>query len=146
VRLANQLVKHQPPSLNQQEAAPHAPFADPPSPEKSARHPRKIRDPDLLKNPRPSHAESVTLSFAFASDGGPGLESHNQDGLAAHILDYKPDTRKETHAHVQLTIYALALARRTGLPLMFFKCGWFDEKDYFDFFPLQGVYRRREQR
>jgi ATP-dependent exoDNAse (exonuclease V) beta subunit len=60
-----------------------------------------------------------------------------------HILDYKPDARKETHAHVQLTIYALALARRTSLPLKFFKCGWFDEKDYFDFFPLQGVYRFR---
>jgi ATP-dependent exoDNAse (exonuclease V) beta subunit len=63
-----------------------------------------------------------------------------------HILDYKPEARKETHAHVQLTIYALALARRTSLPLKFFKCGWFDEKDYFDFFPLQGVYRRRDQR
>jgi ATP-dependent exoDNAse (exonuclease V) beta subunit len=61
-----------------------------------------------------------------------------------HILDYKPDARKETHAHVQLTIYALALARRTGLPLKFFKCGWFDEKDYFEFFPLQGVYKHRE--
>jgi hypothetical protein len=57
-----------------------------------------------------------------------------------HILDYKPDAKKETHAHVQLTIYALALARRTRLPLKFFKCGWFDEKDYFEFFPLQGVY------
>jgi PD-(D/E)XK nuclease superfamily len=63
-----------------------------------------------------------------------------------HILDYKPDARKEKHAHVQLTIYALALARRTGLPLKFFKCGWFDEKDYFEFFPLQGVYRRRDSR
>ena len=62
-----------------------------------------------------------------------------------HILDYKPDARKETHAHVQLTIYALALARRTSLPLKFFKCGWFDEKGYFDFFPLQGVYTRRNQ-
>jgi hypothetical protein len=60
------------------------------------------------------------------------------------ILDDKPDARKETHAHVQLTIYALALARRTGLPLRYFKCGWFDEKDYFDFYPLQGIYRRRE--
>jgi ATP-dependent exoDNAse (exonuclease V) beta subunit len=60
-----------------------------------------------------------------------------------HILDYKPEARKETHAHVQLTIYALALARRTSLPLKFFKCGWFDEKDYFEFYPLQGVYRRR---
>jgi ATP-dependent exoDNAse (exonuclease V) beta subunit len=61
-----------------------------------------------------------------------------------HILDYKPEARKETHAHVQLTIYALALARRASLPLRLFKCGWFDEKDYFEFFPLQAVYRRRD--
>lgn len=61
-----------------------------------------------------------------------------------HILDFKPEAHKETHAHVQLTVYALALARRTGLPLKVFKCGWFDEKDYFEFFPLQGVYKRRE--
>jgi ribosomal protein L37AE/L43A len=62
-----------------------------------------------------------------------------------HILDYKPDARKEKHAHVQLTIYALALARRTGLPLRLFKCGWFDEMDYFEFYPLQAVYRLRQQ-
>ena len=60
-----------------------------------------------------------------------------------HILDYKPEVRKETHAHVQLTIYALALARRASLPLRLFKCGWFDEKDYFEFFPLRGVYKPR---
>ena len=59
-----------------------------------------------------------------------------------HILDYKPEARKETHAHVQLTMYALALARRTGLPLKLFKCAWFDEKDYFEFYPLTGVYAR----
>jgi len=59
------------------------------------------------------------------------------------ILDYKPDARRETHAHVQLTIYTLALARRTSLPLKAFKCGWFEEKDYFEFFPLQGVYPRQ---
>ena len=29
-----------------------------------------------------------------------------------------------------VTIYALALARRTALPLKFFKCGWFDSKNY----------------
>lgn len=61
------------------------------------------------------------------------------------ILDYKPDARKEKHAHVQLTIYALALARRVNLPLKAFKCAWFDEKDYFEFFPLQGVYRPKAQ-
>ncbi len=60
-----------------------------------------------------------------------------------HILDYKPDAHKETHAHVQLTIYALALARRTLLPVKYFKCGWFDEKNYFEFFPLQGVFTQR---
>jgi ATP-dependent exoDNAse (exonuclease V) beta subunit len=60
-----------------------------------------------------------------------------------HILDYKPEARKEKHAHVQLTIYALALSRRIGLPLKDFKCAWFDEKDYFEFFPLKGVYSRR---
>jgi len=57
-----------------------------------------------------------------------------------HILDYKPEARKETHPHVQLTIYALALARKASLPLRLFKCGWFDEKDYFEFFPLQAVF------
>jgi ribosomal protein L37AE/L43A len=56
------------------------------------------------------------------------------------ILDYKPDARKEKHAHVQLTIYALALARRANLPLKNFKCAWFDERDYFEFFSLKGVY------
>lgn len=60
-----------------------------------------------------------------------------------HILDYKPDAKKERHAHVQLTIYALALSRRSGLPLKHFKCAWFDEHDYFEFFPLQGVYQPR---
>jgi len=62
-----------------------------------------------------------------------------------HILDYKPEARKEKHAHVQLTIYALALARRTHLPLKDFKCAWFDEKDYFEFFPLQGVYKPKSK-
>lgn len=57
-----------------------------------------------------------------------------------HILDYKPEARKEKHAHVQLTIYALALSRRANLPPKEFKCGWFDEKEYCEFFPLKGVY------
>lgn len=61
-----------------------------------------------------------------------------------HILDYKPNAKKEKHAHVQLTIYALALSRRTKLPLKNFKCAWFDEHDYFEFFPLKGVYWPRK--
>jgi len=62
-----------------------------------------------------------------------------------HILDYKPEARKEKHAHVQLTIYALALARRANLPLRHFKCAWFDEHDYFEFFPLKGVYGLKDR-
>lgn len=47
------------------------------------------------------------------------------------------------HAHAQFTIYALALARRTNLPLKFFRCGWFDEKECLEFFPLQRVYKKK---
>ena len=45
-----------------------------------------------------------------------------------------------------LTIYALALARRISLPLKFFKCGWFNERDYFDFFPLPGCLQTKKPR
>lgn len=57
-----------------------------------------------------------------------------------HILDYKPAARKEKHVVTQLTIYALALSQRTGLPVKSFKCAWFDEHDYFEFYPLPVVY------
>jgi PD-(D/E)XK nuclease superfamily len=57
-----------------------------------------------------------------------------------HILDYKPDAAKETHAVTQLTIYAMALSRRTGIPVKAFKCAWFDERDYYEFFPLPAIY------
>ena len=60
-----------------------------------------------------------------------------------HILDYKPEARKEKHAHIQLTIYALALSRRAVLPLKCFKCAWFDEHDYYEFYPLQGVLQQK---
>ena len=58
-----------------------------------------------------------------------------------HILDYKPDADKINPVS-QLTIYALALASRTKLPLMTFKCAWFDDKHYYEFFPLHAVYSR----
>lgn len=55
-----------------------------------------------------------------------------------HLLDYKPNAAKEQPIE-QLTWYAMALSRLTGLRLFEFKCGWFDEKDYFEFFPLHVV-------
>lgn len=60
-----------------------------------------------------------------------------------HILDYKPNAAKERPIE-QLTLYALALSRLTGLRLFEFKCAWFDEKNYFEFFPLHVVYKRKK--
>ncbi len=62
-----------------------------------------------------------------------------------HILDYKSHASKEKPIE-QLTLYALALSRLTGLRVFNFKCAWFDEKDYFEFFPLHVVYKRRRNR
>ena len=58
-----------------------------------------------------------------------------------HILDYKPNAKKEK-PFAQLTLYALALSRLTGLMLKDFKCAWFDENDYFEFFPPHIVYKK----
>jgi transposase-like protein len=55
-----------------------------------------------------------------------------------HILDYKPDA-----AHVkpieQLMIYALALSRRSHMLLYHFRCAWFDDRNYFEFYPFHVV-------
>jgi len=62
-----------------------------------------------------------------------------------HLLDYKPNAAKERPIE-QLTIYALALSRLTGLKVFNFKCAWFDEKDYFEFYPLHVVYKPDRKR
>jgi len=62
-----------------------------------------------------------------------------------HILDFKPNAAKEKPIE-QLTWYALALSRLTGLRLYEFKCGWFDEKDYFEFYPLHVVYKMKDRK
>lgn len=61
-----------------------------------------------------------------------------------HILDYKPSAKKVRPIE-QLTIYALALSRLTTLRLYHFKCAWFDEEDYFEFFPLHVVYKKKKK-
>jgi ATP-dependent exoDNAse (exonuclease V) beta subunit len=53
---------------------------------------------------------------------------------AVHILDYKPDARTNRPI-AQLTIYALALSRLTGLKLFDIKCAWFSQDEYCEFFP-----------
>jgi len=62
-----------------------------------------------------------------------------------HIMDFKPKAARERPME-QLTLYALALSRLTGLRVYHFKCAWFDEKDYFEFFPLHMVYKRTKSR
>jgi hypothetical protein len=56
-------------------------------------------------------------------------------------LDYKPRAKKERPVE-QLAIYALALSYLTGLKLFHSKCAWFDDSDYFEFFPLEVVHKR----
>ena len=55
-----------------------------------------------------------------------------------HLLDYKPKAREIDPVN-QLVVYALAFASRARLPVKVFKCAWFDERDYFEFFPLQAI-------
>ncbi|MDQ6705250.1 MAG: hypothetical protein M3Z85_04700 [Acidobacteriota bacterium] len=59
---------------------------------------------------------------------------------AIHILDYKPDARINRPIE-QLTLYALALSRATGLRLFDFKCAWFSQDGYYEFFPLHVVHK-----
>ncbi|HEY1499724.1 MAG TPA: hypothetical protein VGF88_09120 [Acidobacteriaceae bacterium] len=59
-----------------------------------------------------------------------------------HLLDYKPKAR-DTDPVSQLVVYALAFASRTKLPVKMLKCAWFDEQDYFEFFPLHAVRPRK---
>jgi transposase-like protein len=61
-----------------------------------------------------------------------------------HLLDYKPKARHIDPVN-QLVVYALAFASRTRLPVKVLKCAWFDEKDYFEFFPLQAVRAKSTQ-
>jgi len=63
---------------------------------------------------------------------------------AIHILDYKPNAKYEKPIE-QLTLYALALSRRTGLRLYDFKCAWFDENHYFEFYPLHVVLKKSQK-
>lgn len=64
---------------------------------------------------------------------------------AIHIMDFKPSARRYKPIE-QLTIYALALSRLTSLRLFQFKCAWFDEDDYFEFFPLHVVLKKKKRK
>jgi predicted RNA-binding Zn-ribbon protein involved in translation (DUF1610 family) len=50
-----------------------------------------------------------------------------------HILDYKPDAQSDKLAQEQLTLYTLALGKRTRIPPKKMACAYFDENGYFQF-------------
>ncbi|UCE38530.1 MAG: PD-(D/E)XK nuclease family protein [Thermoplasmata archaeon] len=52
-----------------------------------------------------------------------------------HILDYKPDAQSEKLAREQLTLYAIALGKRTGIVPSKIICAYFDENGYYQFKP-----------
>jgi hypothetical protein len=53
------------------------------------------------------------------------------------VWDYKPRAVAERSADIQVFLYALMLALRTGLPLTAFLCGYFDEQDAYLFRPSE---------
>jgi len=95
---------------------------------------------------RPEDIAKIETEYGiqFFPDNAPGETTHQPitghiDFLqvrngAVHILDYKPDARTNKPI-AQLTIYALALSRLTGIPLFDFKCAWFNESEYCEYFP-----------
>lgn len=51
------------------------------------------------------------------------------------ILDYKPNAQREKYASTQIYFYALMLSKRTGIPLEYFRCGYFDNINCYLFKP-----------
>jgi len=62
-----------------------------------------------------------------------------------YIMDFKPSAAKEKPID-QLTLYALALSRLTGIRLYHMRCAWFDSKNYYEFFPLHVVYKLKKRK
>jgi ATP-dependent exoDNAse (exonuclease V) beta subunit len=62
-----------------------------------------------------------------------------------HILDYKPGAVHERPI-AQLMVYALALSQRTGLRLYDVVCASFDDRHYYEFYPLHVVHKRGKER
>ena len=89
----------------------------------------------MLTPPSEGEARSITDHIDF-------LQIRNG---AIHILDYKPDATTGK-PFAQLTLYALALAHLTAIPLFDFKCAWFNERQYCEFFPRTVLPRTNARR
>jgi transposase-like protein len=54
-----------------------------------------------------------------------------------YVLDYKPEAKKgDRGAAEQVFLYALALSKRTNIPLENFTCAYFDDRNYYQFKPM----------
>jgi len=98
----------------------------------------------------PTRAGNLGSGVSKSALGLPDLITGHIDFLQIrngmiHILDYKPNAEKERPIE-QLTLYAMALSRLTGLRIFEFKCAWFDEKDYFEFYPLHVLHKPKKAR
>jgi len=58
-----------------------------------------------------------------------------EDSQTLGVWDYKPGAADERSAGIQVYLYALMLAIRTGLPIERFNCGYFDEDNAYTFSP-----------
>jgi transcription elongation factor Elf1 len=54
-------------------------------------------------------------------------------GKKIRILDYKPEVKNNRQIEKQLVLYAIAIERRTAIPLSNIICAYFDEKAYYQF-------------
>jgi hypothetical protein len=88
--------------------------------------------------------EALGFEIPFTLERGAAITGHIdfvqvRNGMI-HILDYKPGAKTDKPIE-QLTIYALALSRLTGLRLFHFKCAWFDGEHFYEFYPLHVVHK-----
>lgn len=97
----------------------------------------------LSNTPAPQSSKSGVerLSRAFGPPHSETVSGHidllQWKFNTLYILDFKPNTRKENKQKVasQLSLYAMALSVRAGVPMDRMRCAWFDGEDFYSFKP-----------
>ena len=112
------------------------------NPKSEARNPKQTRNHKILNSETGAETGFLTIK-GRKTIGLPKLLTGHIDLVQirngqVHLLDYKPGAAREKPVE-QLTWYALAMARLTGLRMYDFTCAWFDEKDFYQFYPLHVV-------
>ncbi len=114
-----------------------------------------INDTSTIATEIPVYLTKDDINYFLERDFNLELKGHNTPitghidilqlrNNLIHILDYKPNAHK-INPVPQLTLYALALASRLQIPIKYFKVAWFDETDYFEYFPLHAVYKIKDK-